>query len=170
MTGYMTDIKAVTPAPDGDAEIVVEAGDLLGLVYRLLDECLFRFNGDGQLICDATVTSLELPGGTPTAIARADESSPPSAGSAARVRCRVRGEAFTRPRHPCGTEIKAITYSEMSVQPPTAAVGEGATSPSSGEAPAAAAASYGGEADDRPYSATARQDATAWHVFVIVDI
>ncbi|KAA0154909.1 hypothetical protein FNF29_02050 [Cafeteria roenbergensis] len=169
MTGYMTDVNTVHPGAGGDAVLKVEAGDLLGLVYRLLDEALFRFNGDGMLICDAVVESLAIGGGLPARAVRADESSPPASGTAARLTCRVRGEAFSRDRHPCGTEIKAITYSQMTVQPP---LPPGAAERTEA-GPATAGPSRpatGGLDDDRPYAEHAKWRPDEWHLFVIVDI
>mmetsp|Transcript_355 Transcript_355/g.1230 ORF Transcript_355/g.1230 Transcript_355/m.1230 type:complete len:344 (+) Transcript_355:282-1313(+) len=169
MTGYMTDVNTVHPGAGGDAVLTVEAGDLLGLVYRLLDEALFRFNGDGMLICDAVVESLAIGGGLPARAVRADESSPPASGTAARLTCRVRGEAFSRDRHPCGTEIKAITYSQMTVQPP---LPPGAAERTEA-GPATAGPSRpatGGLDDDRPYAEHAKWRPDEWHLFVIVDI
>lgn len=169
MTGYMTDVNTVHPGAGGDAVLAVEAGDLLGLVYRLLDEALFRFNGDGMLICDAAVEGLKIGGGMPVRAVRADESSPPSSGSAARLTCRVRGEAFSRDRHPCGTEIKAITYSQMTVQPPLPPGAAERTETGPATAGPSCPAT-GGLDDDRPYAEHAKWRPDEWHLFVIVDI
>lgn len=183
MTGYITDIRTVEAAPAGTATLEVVSGDLLGLVYHLLDEALFRFAGDGFAICDAQVTELTIPGGLPKRVIVADASSPPLAGSGARLRCVVHGEAFDTARHPSGTEVKAITYSLMSVQPPTApspvctqiaaaASGAAASASARGNGAGAAAVGLAGgpESDDRPYAAEPHRDDSMWHLFVVVDI
>jgi SHS2 domain-containing protein len=161
MTGYITDLGCVQPDPECEGELVVEAADLLGLVYRVLDEALFRFCGDGILTCDAKITSLVAPELPLTATVNAGDVLAPSSAGAARARCVVKGERFDSGKHPPGTEVKAITYSNMTIVPPMSGTSGGASSSSSGAVM---------DEEGRSYPVDAHADESCFHLFVIVDI
>lgn len=95
MTAYITDISKVEIS---SKEVVqVEADDLKGLLYRFLDEILFLFNADPYLL-SKRVRILNL-----------------EADSKFSISAECYGETFSLDKHPQGTEIKAITYSAMSI-------------------------------------------------------
>lgn len=98
MFAYMTEIDYVEMKKC--EEIEVEADDMLGLLYRFLDELLFLFSAEPFLIC-RKLQILEFNT------------------SEFRIRCKCFGEEFTLGKHPQGTEVKAITYSAMQIVEPT---------------------------------------------------
>ena len=110
MTAYITDIDKVEIK--STETVSVEATDLLGLLYRYLDEVLFLFNADPFLltkevrISSFTRDGIEL---TPGFIHNTDDE------ASYKLEATCYGEAFSMGRHPQGTEIKAITYSNMQV-------------------------------------------------------
>jgi SHS2 domain-containing protein len=65
------------------------------LLFNFLDESLFLFCDGGFTMCYCEVLSLDRERWA--------------------IRCRVRGEKFDLARHEQGTEVKAITYSNMQV-------------------------------------------------------
>ncbi|KAJ4462426.1 putative Protein archease [Paratrimastix pyriformis] len=94
MFGYITeDITTVDPTEE--REVQVEGHDIYSLLYAFLDEWLFQFNGDLFLARQVEIDDLDL--------------------THFRIRSKGRGEIFTRGKHPSGTEIKAVTYSNMRV-------------------------------------------------------
>lgn len=108
MFGYMTELGTVEPDPALDWEVTASGKDVLGLVFHLLDEALFRFATDDLIACDVQVTRLVMPGSTSGAC------SGDAAGQYS-VTLACRGERFSLAKHPQGTEVKAITYSNMQV-------------------------------------------------------
>jgi len=83
-------------------EFEVEGHDLLSLLYNLMDEFLFLFNADNFFTCKkVTILNLDLKN--------------------FRIRVMGEGERFDLTKHVPGTEIKAITYSNMQIhhQAPT---------------------------------------------------
>ena len=76
------------------AEIAVEDDDAEELVHSWLRELLFRFSAEGLIF-----RRFDFQGASPT-----------------RVRAIGYGEHFDPDRHPGGTEIKAVTYHQFSVQ------------------------------------------------------
>jgi SHS2 domain-containing protein len=94
MFGYMTEIETVDIKEKH--EIEYQADDLDGLLYHFLDELLFLFSAEPFLICKKLkITELNL--------------------ETFSIKCSCYGEAFDLAKHPQGTEVKAITYSAMSI-------------------------------------------------------
>ncbi|EMP28427.1 Protein archease [Chelonia mydas] len=94
MFGYMTDTETVEPLDT--IEVEAEGHDLLSLLYNFLNEWLYKFSAD-QFFVPREVKVLHID----------------------RVRYKIRsigwGEEFSLPKHPQGTEVKAITYSAMQI-------------------------------------------------------
>ena len=95
MFSYVTDLTRVDIDPARTDSFVVEGHDLDSLLFNLLDEFLYRFATNEWIPRDVEVTNLDLK----------------------HFRCAVKGygEAFTLAKHTQGTEIKAITYSNMQI-------------------------------------------------------
>lgn len=96
MTAYITDINKIEISIKETVQ--VEADDLKGLLYRFLDEVLFLFNAEPNLL-SKRVRILEF-----------DIENFPH-----KIRAECYGETFSLEKHPQGTEIKAITYSAMKI-------------------------------------------------------
>ncbi|KAI5702490.1 hypothetical protein M8J75_000690 [Diaphorina citri] len=94
MYGYMTEIEYVEMKETQDIE--AEGDDLLGLLFHFLDECLFLFSAEPFFIA-RKVQILEF-----------DREN-------FKIKARGFGETFELGKHPQGTEVKAITYSNMQV-------------------------------------------------------
>lgn len=134
MMAYMTDLATVEVREE--RTFAAEGHDLKSLLYNFLDKCLYVFCTE-LLVCNQIeVESLELvssrddAGDGHLALSRRrgsedgdDSPTPPPQGGAAdgqqqqvwRIRARGVGERFGMGRHPQGTEVKAITYSNMQV-------------------------------------------------------
>lgn len=96
MFGYMTDLEKVSIK--ACYKINVESDDLMGLLYRFLDELLFLFSAEPFLVCRRLkITSL---------IRESKNFS---------IECLCYGEEFDLKVHEQGTEVKAITYSAMQI-------------------------------------------------------
>lgn len=94
MFGYMTELETVDIKEKH--EIVAEGDDLDGLLFHFLDELLFLFSAEPYLIPQSLkITDFDL--------------------EAFKIKCSCYGEAFDLAKHPQGTEVKAITYSAMSI-------------------------------------------------------
>lgn len=95
MFNYMTDLTIVEFDPEEDVEMDLESHDLDSLLFKLLDEFLFKFSTD-YFICKR-LQVLEFD----------------------KAKCRLQvkafGEIFDPAKHPQGTEVKAITYSNMQI-------------------------------------------------------
>lgn len=79
------------------AEIEATGDDLENLLFHFLDELLFLFSCEPNLICNKLEiiefqTDLEY-----------------------KIKCKCYGEEFQIGKHPQGTEVKAITYSAMQI-------------------------------------------------------
>lgn len=94
MFGYMTEIDTVEIQTTEDIE--AEGDDMLGLLYHFLDEFLFLFSAEPFFIA-RKVKILEF-----------DKEN-------FKIKARGYGETFDLAKHPQGTEVKAITYSNMQV-------------------------------------------------------
>jgi SHS2 domain-containing protein len=76
-------------------EFTISAHDVLSLLYKYMQECLYRFHVDELAVGRVIIQSINL----------ADYS----------LTARIEGEKFNLTKHKPGTEIKAITYSNMQV-------------------------------------------------------
>ncbi|XP_071455430.1 protein archease-like [Hetaerina americana] len=94
MYGYMTEIEYVSVKYIKDIE--AEGHDLLSLLYHFLDELLFIFCADHFFIA-RVVKILEFDAQN------------------FKIKARCYGEPFEIGKHPQGSEVKAITYSNMQV-------------------------------------------------------
>lgn len=94
MYGYMTDISMVSAEYSFD--LFASGIDMISLMARLLDEALFAFSTEPFFI------------GRVAKVIKLDREK-------FEVHVRCWGESFDLTRHPQGTEIKAITYSNMQV-------------------------------------------------------
>jgi len=93
--GYMTDIDTVSIESVQEVE-VTDAEDMLGLLYRYLDELLFLFCAEPFFIArKVKITQFDREN--------------------FRIKAKAYGETFSLDKHPQGTEVKAITYSNMQV-------------------------------------------------------
>ena len=86
---------ATTIRPQQAVTLSLEATDLADLLVRWLGELLYLYDTQRFLCCAATFTTLE-----PT-----------------RLTATVQGETFDPARHPIDTEIKAVTYHQIAVEP-----------------------------------------------------
>lgn len=94
MYGYMTELSTVSSEYSYDLH--ASGIDLISMVARLLDEALYAFSTEPYFVGRvAKVLSLNR--------------------EKSEVTVRCWGESFDLDRHPQGTEIKAITYSNMQV-------------------------------------------------------
>ncbi|NXX17064.1 ARCH archease, partial [Podargus strigoides] len=94
MFGYMTDTETVEPVDT--VEVEAEGHDMLSLLFHFLDEWLYKFSANEFFIPrEVKVLSID------------------------RMQFKIRsigwGEEFSLPKHPQGTEVKAITYSAMQI-------------------------------------------------------
>nr|CAD7577434.1 unnamed protein product [Timema californicum] len=94
MFAYMTEIEYVQMTESQDIE--AEGHDILSLLFHFLDEFLFLFCAEPFFIA-RKVKILEF-----------DREN-------FRIKARGYGEEFVIGKHPQGTEVKAITYSNMQV-------------------------------------------------------
>lgn len=95
MYNYMTDLKTIDIDPSATLEFEVEAHDMQSLLFRFMDEFLFRFCTDGFACQRATILDFDT--------------------SVFKIKVRGEGEQWDPSKHPQGTEIKAITYSAMQI-------------------------------------------------------
>ncbi|XP_021917472.1 protein archease [Zootermopsis nevadensis] len=94
MFGYMTEIDTVQIC---ERQVVEADGhDMLSLLFHFLDECLFLFCADPFFIA-RKVSILEF-----------DRTK-------FHIRAAAYGEEFQIGKHPQGSEVKAITYSNMQI-------------------------------------------------------
>ncbi|KAG8192959.1 hypothetical protein JTE90_028082 [Oedothorax gibbosus] len=94
MFGYMTEIDSVDILMKQDIE--AEGHDMISLLYNYLDEFLYIFSAEPYFIA-RKVEILEF-----------DKEN-------FKIKARGYGEIFDLDKHPQGTEVKAITYSNMQV-------------------------------------------------------
>lgn len=93
MFGYMCHLNEISN--DLEVEISVSGHDLHSLLFNFLDECLYIFHTDSFAMVNIVVGELDTTKYTLRAIAR--------------------GGTFDASRHTQGTEVKAITYSNMNI-------------------------------------------------------
>ncbi|KAK8807000.1 hypothetical protein WA158_003759 [Blastocystis sp. Blastoise] len=96
MFGYMTDMDKIkidlTKSPK---RVKAHGHDLLSLLYQLLDECLCLFSTEYFLVRDIHILEFNEQTFDITALCF--------------------GEEWNTEKHPQGTEIKAVTYSNMQI-------------------------------------------------------
>lgn len=92
--GYMTDIAKVSTEYSFD--LLANGIDMVSLMARLLDEALYAFSAEPFFI------------GRVAKVIKLDRLN-------FNVQIRCWGESFDLEKHPQGTEIKAITYSNMQI-------------------------------------------------------
>lgn len=95
MFGYMTELEAVDVDPSRVVEIEADGPDLNSLLYKFLDELLFAFSTEDTICRDVRIVLFDRGG--------------------LRLKARGHGERFDLAKHEQGTEIKAITYSNMQI-------------------------------------------------------
>ncbi len=94
MFAYMTEISKVEKLKT--VTIEAEGDDMLSLLYHYLDEFLFVFSADPFFIPrEVTIEELDIKN--------------------FKIKATGHGETFDLTKHPQGTEVKAITYSNMQV-------------------------------------------------------
>lgn len=94
MFDYMTDITLVEK--EREEHLTVEGDDLNSLLFHFLDEWLFLFSADPFFIPrEVVIDEFDVEN--------------------FKIICRGIGETFDLCKHPQGTEVKAITYSNMQV-------------------------------------------------------
>jgi len=125
MFNYMTDLTLITEDPASAVEFAVRGHDCKALLFNYMDELLFRFCTDS--LCPKRVQVLDkinvqdddasLHHNRDLSANSLDEDSAakPAAGGDLALRVRVHGCAFDRCVHIQGTEVKAITYSNMQI-------------------------------------------------------
>lgn len=95
MYNYMTPIKGIEIDESLSRTFEAEGHDLESLLFNFLDELLFVFHTEFFVARRLAVTEIDRENWT--------------------IRARAQGGTFSRDRHECGTEVKAITYSAMQI-------------------------------------------------------
>ncbi|GMI10917.1 hypothetical protein TrLO_g5150 [Triparma laevis f. longispina] len=98
MFGYMTDLTYINLS--SEQQITFKADNLNNLIFKILDEWLVHFHTTG-FICKEMVTQVKEEGG------------------GWEVECVGKGENFDIEKHTQGTEVKAITYSNLQIHQKT---------------------------------------------------
>jgi len=95
MFSYMTELEKVEIEEGKTVEIDVQGHDLESLLYTFLDEFLYNFCTEFIVCKQIEITKFDLENFSIAAVGR--------------------GEKFSIQKHSQGTEIKAITYSNMQI-------------------------------------------------------
>jgi SHS2 domain-containing protein len=95
MFNYMTDLTTVEIDPIETIEFTVKGHDLQSLLFAYMDEFLFRFCTDSFCPVKVEIISFNR--------------------NNFEILLKAYGELFNQAKHPQGTEIKAITYSNMQI-------------------------------------------------------
>jgi SHS2 domain-containing protein len=98
MFNYMTDLRGIRPQEGQERTVTVSAHDAPSLVFAFLQEWLTRFHEDGFV-----PRRVRVLGSVDRGPARWT------------VEAGAEGEAFDPSRHAPGTEVKAVTYSNLQV-------------------------------------------------------
>ena len=115
MFGYMTEPETVRERADCARELSASGRDAVSLLFNFLDACLFAFAADDFIARSMRVE--EFVASAETATGKAGGVADGGNGSW-HIRVSAFGERFELGRHPQGTEVKAITYSNMQVVTP----------------------------------------------------
>lgn len=130
----MTEPSSVLTDPECDRVIEASGRDPITLLYTFLDRCLYEFTGDDFLANQLQVLDFVCPG-VPRSLPDSligpdgDDSHRPEP---CYMRVAARGERFVFRRHPQGTEVKAVTFSNMQIVVDVSDAGVGARGPSAG--------------------------------------
>ena len=103
--------------------------DLISLLYNFLDACLYAFTSEDFIAKDFALLEMLAPGVSAEAAAAAVAANGPCSAAAApapapsacppfRISVLAYGEPFRYGEHAQGTEVKAITYSNMQIFTP----------------------------------------------------
>lgn len=92
---YVTDLTKVEIDERENIDIEVSGHDLQSLLYNYMNEMLFKFTSDYFCICQVKIHKFDLEKFTLAAT--------------------LLGDIFDATKHACGTEVKAITYSNMQI-------------------------------------------------------
>lgn len=95
MFGYMTELSKVDVDFSACFEINVSGHDLESLLFRFLDELLFVFSTDRIVCRNVIIQEFNM--------------------NSFSIVATCFGERFSLDKHPQGTEIKAITFSNMQI-------------------------------------------------------
>jgi len=95
MFGYMTDLRLVDVDEECTTTVEAKGHDLPSLLFQLMDEFLFLFSTQYVVFKEVRITKLDLKAFAVTAVGK--------------------GEPFDLHKHPQGTEVNAITYSNMQI-------------------------------------------------------
>jgi SHS2 domain-containing protein len=95
MFNYITDLSTVEVNLDKTIEFTVKGHDLESLLFTYMDEFLFRFCTDGFCCVRVEILGFDR--------------------EKFEIQLKAFGESFDPTKHPQGTEIKAITYSNMQI-------------------------------------------------------
>lgn len=95
MFGVITELDYVEIDDSLNVTITAKGHDMASVLFAVLDEFLFSFCSDYHVCKDVRVINFDKDNWTVTAIGR--------------------GEIFSLDKHPQGTEVKAITYSNMQI-------------------------------------------------------
>eukprot|EP00906_Rhabdomonas_costata_P018741 RCo027326 len=95
MFDYMTERRTVDIDESCTYDFTVNGHDWESLLFAFMDEVLYHFHGDGVAARELKVTQLDRENFT--------------------ISARGWGEKFNLAKHPQGTEIKAITFSNMQI-------------------------------------------------------
>lgn len=95
MLNYMTDIDLIKIDPEEDQILNIQGHDMESLLFNYMHELLFKFNTD--YFCAVKVEIIEF-----------DREN-------YKIRAKMQGDIYDPAKHTCGTEIKAITYSNMQI-------------------------------------------------------
>lgn len=98
---FVTERKTVHADESCAQSFEVSGADVNALVFRFLDELLFRFSAEGIVCASVTVSAVTF------------------GDDAFSAQVQTTGDRFDLAKHPQGTEVKAITYSNMQVHEAT---------------------------------------------------
>ena len=116
MFNYMTDLALVKEDPTSTEEVIeVKGHDMKSLLFNYMDEMLFRFSTDS--FCTVRVKVHSLVKGEASE-KNGDEDTPADPSKRKNdfsIKFTAYGATYDRNKHVQGTEVKAITYSNMQI-------------------------------------------------------
>lgn len=81
--------------PELDCGVDAEGHDMESMLFNFLEECLYMFHADKFVACEVKMVDFDT--------------------TQWKCYARLRGEKFSLATHVPGTEVKAITYSNMQI-------------------------------------------------------